>query len=98
MLKTTSVRVSSIQIMQIREKTTAKVFGKVDTFWTYHTSSSTRHPSARARHHEPPLRLIVVACLLSPPPFGETGASTAAGAGGVSGQGCGLMVWRLGFG
>jgi hypothetical protein len=29
------VRVSCIQNTQIREETTAKVFGKVDTFWTY---------------------------------------------------------------
>ena len=26
--------------MQIREKTTAKVFGKLDTFWTYHAPPS----------------------------------------------------------
>jgi hypothetical protein len=30
-----SVRVSCIQNTQIREETIAKVFGKVDTFWTY---------------------------------------------------------------
>jgi hypothetical protein len=30
------VRVSCIQNTQIRGETTAKVFGKVDTFWTYH--------------------------------------------------------------
>ena len=35
LLKTALVRVSSIQIMQIRGKIVAKVFGKVDTFWTY---------------------------------------------------------------
>jgi hypothetical protein len=29
------VRVSCIQNTQIRGETTAKVFGKVDTFWTY---------------------------------------------------------------
>ena len=38
LLKTALVRVSFIQIMQIRGKTTANVFGKVDTFRTYHTS------------------------------------------------------------
>jgi hypothetical protein len=32
MLKTTLVRVSCIQNTQIRGQTTAKVFGKVDTF------------------------------------------------------------------
>src|SRR5215217_2362338 len=36
LLKTTLVRVSCIQNTQIRGKTIAKVFGKVDTFWTYH--------------------------------------------------------------
>jgi hypothetical protein len=30
------VCVSCIQNTQIRGKTTAKVLGKVDTFWTYH--------------------------------------------------------------
>ena len=35
LLKTASVRVSSNQILQIRAKTTAKVFGKVHTFATY---------------------------------------------------------------
>ena len=35
LLKTASVRVSCIQIAQIRGETIAKVFGKVDTFWTY---------------------------------------------------------------
>jgi hypothetical protein len=35
LLKTALVRVSCIQITQIRGKTIAKVFGKVDTFWTY---------------------------------------------------------------
>jgi hypothetical protein len=36
LLKTALVRVSYIQNTQIRGETTAKVFGKVDTFWTYH--------------------------------------------------------------
>jgi hypothetical protein len=35
MLKTALVRVSCIQNTQIRGETTAKVFGIVDTFWTY---------------------------------------------------------------
>ena len=35
LLKTALVRVSCIQIIQVRDQTTAKVFGKVDTFWTY---------------------------------------------------------------
>jgi hypothetical protein len=35
LLKTALVRVSYIQNIQIRGETTAKVFGKVDTFWTY---------------------------------------------------------------
>jgi hypothetical protein len=34
-LKTALVRVSCIQNTQIRGETIAKVFGKVDTFWTY---------------------------------------------------------------
>jgi hypothetical protein len=36
LLKTALVRVSCIQNTQIRGETTAKVFGKVDTFWAYH--------------------------------------------------------------
>ena len=36
LLKTALVCVSCIQNTQIRGKTIAKVFGKVDTFWTYH--------------------------------------------------------------
>jgi hypothetical protein len=35
LLKIALVRVSCIQNTQIRGETTAKVFGKVDTFWTY---------------------------------------------------------------
>jgi hypothetical protein len=35
LLKIALVRVSCIQYTQIRGKTTAKVFGKVDTFWMY---------------------------------------------------------------
>jgi hypothetical protein len=35
LLKTALFRVSCIQNTQIRGETTAKVFGKVDTFWTY---------------------------------------------------------------
>jgi hypothetical protein len=35
LLKTALVRVSCIQNTQIRGETLAKVFGKVDTFWTY---------------------------------------------------------------
>jgi hypothetical protein len=38
LLKTVSVRVSCIQNTQIRGETIAKVFGKVDTFWTYQIS------------------------------------------------------------
>jgi hypothetical protein len=38
LLKTALVRVSCIQNTKIRGETTAKVFGKVDTFWTYHWS------------------------------------------------------------
>jgi hypothetical protein len=36
LLKTALARVSCIQNTQIREKTIANVFGKVDTFWMYH--------------------------------------------------------------
>jgi hypothetical protein len=35
LLKIALVHVSCIQNTQIRGETTAKVFGKVDTFWTY---------------------------------------------------------------
>jgi hypothetical protein len=35
LLKTALVRVSCIQNTQIRGETTAKVFGKVEPFWTY---------------------------------------------------------------
>ena len=35
LLKTTSIRVSSIQIMQVRLQNRGKVFGKVDTLETY---------------------------------------------------------------
>jgi hypothetical protein len=38
LLKTALVYVSCIQNTQIRGETTAKVFGKVDTFWTYQTA------------------------------------------------------------
>jgi hypothetical protein len=38
LLKTVLVLVSCIQNTQIRGETTTKVFGKVDTFWTYHPS------------------------------------------------------------
>jgi hypothetical protein len=40
LLKTALVRISCIQNTQIRGKTIAKVFGKVDTFWTYQSSPS----------------------------------------------------------
>jgi hypothetical protein len=39
LLKTALVHVSCIQNTQIRGETIAKVFGKVDTFWTYHSTS-----------------------------------------------------------
>jgi hypothetical protein len=39
LLKTTLVRVSCIENTQIRGETIAKVFGKVDTFWTYQYST-----------------------------------------------------------
>jgi hypothetical protein len=39
LLKTTLIRVSCVQNTQIRGETTTKVFGKVDTFWTYQCSS-----------------------------------------------------------
>jgi hypothetical protein len=39
LLKTVSVHVSCIQNTQIRGETIAKVFEKVDTFWTYQWSS-----------------------------------------------------------
>ena len=43
LLKTTSVRVSFIQIMQVESKTRANVFGKVDSLETYHSAGSTGH-------------------------------------------------------
>jgi hypothetical protein len=58
LLKTASVRVSCIQNTQIRGETIAKVFGKVDTFWTYQGAAVLRkemkltgggHLSARKR-------------------------------------------------
>jgi hypothetical protein len=45
MLKTASVRVSCIQNTQIRGETIAKVFGKVDTFWTYQCAAEGRGPT-----------------------------------------------------
>jgi hypothetical protein len=39
LLKTALVRVSCIENTQIRGETIAKVFGKVDTFWTYQLST-----------------------------------------------------------
>ena len=49
LLKTALVRVSCIQNTQIRGKTIAKVFGKVDTFWTYHAVLACGGPLARLR-------------------------------------------------
>src|SRR5215217_4647223 len=46
LLKTTLVRVSCIQNTQIRGKTIAKVFGKVDTFWTYQTLPPSRNSAS----------------------------------------------------
>jgi hypothetical protein len=43
LLKTVLVRVSCIQNTQIRGETIAKVFGKVDTFWTYHGVAAPCH-------------------------------------------------------
>ena len=40
LLKTASVRVSSIQIIQVRVQNKAKVFGKVDTLETYQEAAS----------------------------------------------------------
>jgi hypothetical protein len=39
LLKTMLVHVSCIQNTQIRGETIAKVFGKVDTFWTYQAAT-----------------------------------------------------------
>jgi hypothetical protein len=49
LLKTALVRVSCIQNTQIRGETIAKVFGKVDTFWTYH--STVGRPHMHRRRH-----------------------------------------------
>jgi hypothetical protein len=49
LLKTASVRVSCIQNTQIRGETIAKVFGKVDTFWTSHIVIRARNEKL-ARH------------------------------------------------
>jgi hypothetical protein len=55
LLKTALVRVSCIQNTQIREKKIAKVFGKVDTFWTYQGGLDGGVPTAAWRWelHEP---------------------------------------------
>ena len=44
LLKTALVRVSCIQIIQVRDQTTAKVFEKVDTFWTYQPLTQLTNP------------------------------------------------------
>jgi hypothetical protein len=43
LLKTALVRVSCIQNTQFRGETIAKVFRKVDTFWTYQSAHGVRH-------------------------------------------------------
>jgi hypothetical protein len=43
------VRVSCIQNTQIRGETIAKVFGKVDTFWTYQSSMAPKASKARVK-------------------------------------------------
>jgi hypothetical protein len=54
LLKIALVRVSCIQNTQIRGETIAKVFGKVDTFWTYRkdTRSSTCGSSSISAHNK----------------------------------------------
>jgi hypothetical protein len=46
LLKTALVCVSCIQNIQIRGETIAKVFGKVDTFWTYQLQE------AKCKHYQ----------------------------------------------
>jgi hypothetical protein len=48
LLKTVLVHVSCIQNTQIRGETTAKVFGKVDTFWTYQQASASLEEARRS--------------------------------------------------
>jgi hypothetical protein len=55
LLKTALVRVSSIQNTQIRGETTAKVFGKVDTFWTYQKLRWLNHRWSLLRSKQLPL-------------------------------------------
>jgi hypothetical protein len=50
LLKTALVRVSCIQNTQIRGKTIAKVFRKVDTFWTYQLPPSLAIACPQAIH------------------------------------------------
>jgi hypothetical protein len=44
LIKIASIRFSCIQNTQIRGETIAKVFRKVDTFWTYHPAGSKNKP------------------------------------------------------
>jgi hypothetical protein len=53
LLKTTLVHVSCIQNTQIKGKTTAKGFRKVDTFWTYHGSHLLNNESSDLMNHKP---------------------------------------------
>jgi hypothetical protein len=48
LLKTALVHASCIQNTQIRGETIAKVFEKVDTFWTYHLCQEIAHFPAEA--------------------------------------------------
>jgi hypothetical protein len=55
LLKTASVRVSCIQNTQIRGETIAKVFGKVDMFWTYQATGWPHNRAARLAPSPRPL-------------------------------------------
>jgi hypothetical protein len=61
LLKTVLFRVSCIQNTQIRGETTAKVFEKVDTFWTY--QATTPHGGAGDPWGMPPPGVWALAAL-----------------------------------
>jgi hypothetical protein len=58
LLKTALVHVSCIQNTQIRGETTAKVFGKVDTFWMYHATIKVPPWGSRGKIKERPRPLM----------------------------------------
>jgi hypothetical protein len=82
---------------QLRVRATEEILESAPQRRPHGTSSST----CRLLHAPAATRLlphlIADACLIFPLPFGETGATTAAGAEGGSGRGDGRRMWRLGL-